>query len=382
MMNLRTPALLLLFAGSLSLAVVSAEDEIRNPYLAADDLSPAELVEYLDKMSDKPKTIQRRRAFQAALVDAARRIAEAKDGVTDQQRQDALLQQFRGLYFLSTAGNEKSRQQLEALAEKSKESQQSAIAQEAAVVLMEKRVREVDFDNAEELAKTLAAIKEVLEKQEALGERHLELASGAVSIINKLDNELKAAEAYLAFGDMFVKSENDELRRYGKSIQKFGKKLDLLAKPVELKGKLLDGSDLDWSNYKGKVVLIDFWATWCGPCVAEMPNIKEVYQKYHEQGFEVIGISLDKEVDAAKAFFEKQEIPWKTVIGHDDETRGPKHPMVEKFGIRSIPTMILLGRDGKIAAVNARGEKLEPQVKKLLEKKPEPQKVKVRRLQK
>jgi len=64
----------------------------------------------------------------------------------------------------------------------------------------------------------------------------------------------------------------------------------LTGEPVKVSGKTVDGKPFDISEYKGKVVIVDFWATWCGPCLAELPNLKKIYQKYHDRGLEIVGV--------------------------------------------------------------------------------------------
>ena len=141
-----------------------------------------------------------------------------------------------------------------------------------------------------------------------------------------------------------------------------------------------DGREVDVAALKGKVVLIDFWATWCGPCIAELPNVKKVYADYHAKGFEVIGITLENpglrgketpaetetKLEAAKKkmldFTVKQEMPWPQYF----DGKWWKNDYAVKFGIQSIPAMFLLDKEGRIAATDARGEKLESEVKRLL----------------
>ena len=131
---------------------------------------------------------------------------------------------------------------------------------------------------------------------------------------------------------------------------------------MRLEGKTLDGKDLDWAKYRGKVVLIDFWATWCGPCRAEIPNIKDNYEKYQRQGFEVIGISLDQMSSRELAeFVKKEEVPW-TICRDADSPQS----MAAYYGIRGIPQMILVGRDGKVITLECPRSALGPLVEKAL----------------
>ncbi|MBK1855934.1 TlpA family protein disulfide reductase [Verrucomicrobiaceae bacterium 5K15] len=129
---------------------------------------------------------------------------------------------------------------------------------------------------------------------------------------------------------------------------------------MAMKFTSVQGEEIDLAAMKGKVVLIDFWATWCGPCIAELPHVMKTYEKYHEQGFEVIGISLDKKSDRAKleAFIEKRKMPWPQ---HFEEEQSGNRFAIE-YGITSIPATFLIGKDGTIVATNLRGEALEKTV--------------------
>lgn len=128
------------------------------------------------------------------------------------------------------------------------------------------------------------------------------------------------------------------------------------------KEKATDGSDLDLAAYKGKIVLIDFWATWCGPCVGELPHVKAAYDKYHAQGFEIIGISLDKDADKLAAFVKEHQMGWPQYF----DGQGWQNKLSTANGIRSIPATFLLDRDGNIAAKDLRGDALSEKVAALL----------------
>lgn len=116
----------------------------------------------------------------------------------------------------------------------------------------------------------------------------------------------------------------------------------------------LDGKPLSIAGLKGKVVLIDFWATWCDPFVQELPTILAAYEKYHDQGFEIVGISLDQDKEALTKFIAEHEMTWPQFF----DGKGWQNELAKKYGIRSVPASYLLDKDGKIIASGLRGEGL------------------------
>ncbi len=131
---------------------------------------------------------------------------------------------------------------------------------------------------------------------------------------------------------------------------------------MEIAFTATDGSEVDLAKMKDKVVLVDFWATWCGPCVAELPNVLSAYEKYHEKGFEIIGISLDQDKTALDGFVTQRKMAWPQYF----DGKGWENDLSQKFGIRSIPATFLIGKDGKVTATDLRGEQLEREIAKLL----------------
>jgi len=127
----------------------------------------------------------------------------------------------------------------------------------------------------------------------------------------------------------------------------------------------LGGQPLSLGAYKGKLVLVDFWATWCGPCVGELPNVLAAYKKYHDQGFEIVGISLDQDEAKLTSFLKEQGITWAQYF----DGKGWDNKLAVKYGIQSIPATFLLDGDGTIVAQDLRGGALDAELARRLAKK-------------
>jgi thiol-disulfide isomerase/thioredoxin len=125
-----------------------------------------------------------------------------------------------------------------------------------------------------------------------------------------------------------------------------------------------DGKVMKLSDLKGKVVLVDFWASWCGPCRRENPNVVAVYEKYKKDGFEVFSVSLDKTAEPWKEAIKKDGLIWKN---HVSDLQFWNSKAAADYGVHSIPFPVLVGKDGKVIAYgnNIRGELLEANLKQI-----------------
>jgi len=159
--------------------------------------------------------------------------------------------------------------------------------------------------------------------------------------------------------------------RFAKFLDSLGSEFNKpgIGDVITLNFTSLQGEKFDLAKLKDKVVLIDFWATWCGPCIAELPNVQKAYADYHDKGFEIVGISLDRAADKEKLenFIKEKNMPWPQA--YDGEGWG--NAFAKKYGITSIPATFLIGKDGKIVETNLRGAALGVAVGKHLGDKPE-----------
>jgi peroxiredoxin len=118
--------------------------------------------------------------------------------------------------------------------------------------------------------------------------------------------------------------------------------------------RTLEGRDVKLADFRGKYVLLDFWATWCGPCVAELPNVKQAYDSYHDKGFEIVGLSCDANDEVLNNFTKDKGMPWVQLREATQTEADNWHPLAKKFHVDGIPAMFLIDRNGILRYVDAR----------------------------
>jgi thiol-disulfide isomerase/thioredoxin len=172
-------------------------------------------------------------------------------------------------------------------------------------------------------------------------------------------------------GELYSKAETatqetEFATQIGPELASAKKRLALIGEPFEVTGQVIGGKEIDWSSYKDKVVLVDFWATWCGPCLREVPNIKKNFVRFQELGFEVVGINLDDDLATVEKFLADNPLPWDTVVGESDSEFGFDNPNAKRCGVQAIPFLVLVGKDGNVAALHVRDKLLDEKLIELL----------------
>jgi len=327
------------------------------------DGQPAEILAYVEKISDPaamPRSTGRRRYYKrkvaAAYAEAAAKIL-AQVKADDPLYLEAVQLGFDGFAALKALGEEKGAAAGRlAFARTLLDSPNAEVARMAKRVVLAAEVDAVyesrSAEGAGRLIQDLAALLVATKSEARSAQIAAQLASDLEMLPDGTDAARRALETFLP---LFAASEDPLVRVRAEEGEAVLRRLSLPGKPLALEGTRLDGTPFDPRRLAGKVVLVDFWATWCGPCVKEIPNLVALREKYGRHGFEVLGISLDDDRDALDAFLTEQKLPW-PVLWSGKATRDP---LAVRYGVRSIPCLFLVGRDGNVLSVNARGETLE-----------------------
>jgi peroxiredoxin len=168
-----------------------------------------------------------------------------------------------------------------------------------------------------------------------------------------------AREVYTTLLARFSDSPN--LRQ---KVQAELKRLDKVGKPAPaFAAEDLKGQPIRLAAYRGKFVLIDFWATWCAPCISELPRLQAAYRTYHDGGFEIISISLDENKTAVADFARVRSLPWPQL--HNASSSAD---LVEAFGVITIPAVYLVDPEGTIVRLDLRGKSLDETLSRLIKR--------------
>ena len=347
-----------------------SEEETKDPYEVPEG-TPEEILEFIEELQeDRPRfksreeMIQHVVKVQKATITAGDRLLADKD-VDEETAAEAAELKLQAHFLLTRVGLDGAQDEAEQAARKLAKDPRKAVAQKATEMLTVIRIASAPALPVEQRE---ALSKELLDgvvageySNEALGPAFM-----LVEVLQQMEDTQPAADYLGKLAELLAKSDKPQLQEQSKALEGMVRRLQLPGNAMEVKGTTLAGEPLDWESYRGKVVLVDFWATWCGPCIAELPNVKKQYAKYHSKGFDVVGISLDDDREKLEKFIEKNDIPWTTLFETEAEQQGWSNPLARYYSVQGIPTAILVDKEGKVVAMEARGPELAALLEKLL----------------
>ena len=336
--------------------------------------TPAELLAYIEKLADPATMPTSRGRLRYYLRKAAAATAEAADRILAQTDPEtplyerAVALELDALLTLERLGEPQAAEALAAFAGSLGEVRNADLAARVQQASLTARINvAVASGRPEDAAPLIARFGTMLEADPD----NLALATTATDFAMQIagmpDGEPMAAAAFRAFLPRLEASGNPAIRGLAEQVGGTARRLTLPGNPMRIRGTLLSGEPFDQSTLAGKVVLVDFWATWCGPCVAEIANLRKEYARWHDKGFEVVGVSLDEDREILEQFVAAKDVPW-PILYEEPVGVGWKHPLASYYGITGIPTVVLIGRDGNVVTLDARGKKLAAALERLLGK--------------
>ncbi len=310
----------------------------------------------LDSETDVVKFLTMSRT---AILKAAEKVLASRPD--NAQEVDALKAKLHAYQVLIMVGTPDAAATGLKFAEELKKDKRPELSEIAEGAWFDFKMSTVPAMDAKERRDLVNAVTAALRKKP---QTYAELAENFGRMLEGLGDGENAAAAYGSFGEVLSQNLDKKIRDYGEILKNGAvRRAKLLTgEPVKVAGKTVNGKPFDIAAYKGKVIIVDFWATWCGPCLAELPNLKKIYEKYHSRGLEIVGVDLDNDGDALAKFLKDNDLPW-TILHNsekkaEDEKPGFTDPNAEQYGITGIPTIILIDRKGKVISLDARGEQL------------------------
>lgn len=218
-----------------------------------------------------------------------------------------------------------------------------------------------------EIRTLFIAIRDMLKDDNNLDVVTLDNTLNAGQVLEFNGHFEEAGMVFQAIKKAYAKGDNAELAKQAEVSVSFAeKRLGVVGKGVDIEGVQMDGTAFNWEKYKGKVVLVDFWASTSSPWQSALPSVKAAYDKHHDEGFEVVGINVDRDRQNAYDYLRGDRLPWTMIM--DEVAPGlESNPNAIRYGVRAVPFVMLVGRDGKVADIHVRGQELTKRVTELLE---------------
>lgn len=349
----------------------AVEEKAEDPFAVPEGVDSNELQLFLRKLARTPPPERTPEAILAHLKKMEGAFAEIMGRKVEEEvflMAAQLRLEVLGLMpqFGDNTGVLKRTKILEAL----KQDPREGVKALAARIEVEERIARIPALPAAARAQLVSELGENLKGADMSDPEKLNVALSqamqAAQMLEQFGDTENAKTAYTSYVEIIKAKKISELDELVTRLEGFVRKMSLPGNPIEIKGKTLSGKDFDIKQYKGKVVLVDFWATWCGPCIAELPNVKEMYDAYHDKGFEVIGISLDDNRDSLVEFIKNRDLKWETIFFDEPENQGWENPIANHYGITGIPAVFLVNQEGNVVHLNARDELLREELAKLL----------------
>lgn len=212
------------------------------------------------------------------------------------------------------------------------------------------------FFGEEARAKVVEQLKQMLKDRETLSIEDVQMATFAAANLELNPNKKDARVIYALLDELLANDKREEMQSMRINLQSSIRRIDLLGNKFELEYKDIKDKVIKTEDFAGKFVIVDFFASWCQPCLSEVPRLKKHFAKYKEKGLEVLAISLDETREGLDKYLASAELPWQVI---HDNANDPLERLQLKFGVAALPTVLLLNKEGTVVSLEARGAELD-----------------------